>query len=90
MDKDSTGRPSGNDHNEYDDGDDLEDFERGFARISPLQEDDEEDQLEYEELPTYCFQHAKQTLEQKGTFIGSTYIDFDGMQHREILSEDSL
>lgn len=32
----------------------------------------------FEELPVYCFQHSKQTLEQPGTFIGQYYVEFAG------------
>lgn len=31
----------------------------------------------YEELPVYCFQHAKQTLAQQGVFVGEYYVEFD-------------
>ena len=67
----SGGRRANNDF------EDEENFEHGFARITPIPEDDE-DGDDFEELPIYCFQHAKQTLEQKGTFVGTIFVDFDG------------
>jgi hypothetical protein len=49
-------------------------------------EDEDEDEGEGEgtgldDLPRFCFQHANQALEQKGTFAGSrgVWVDFDGM-----------
>jgi hypothetical protein len=48
-------------------------------------EDDDEDESEGEgrgldALPRFCFQHANQALEQKGTFVGSSgfWVNFDG------------
>lgn len=52
------------------------------GRIDTVHEEDEEGDTEgmFEELPVYCFQHVKQTLEQKGTYIGSQYVEFSGKQ----------
>lgn len=52
-----------------------EEFDTPAARLAMFPEQDDE---LWEELPVYCFQHAKQTLEQKGIFVGSNYIDFQG------------
>ena len=56
------------------DSDSDEDFDRPIGRLDRALAEDEDAQLE--ELPVYCFQHAKQTLEQKGIFIGPVFIDF--------------
>lgn len=60
---------------EIDSDSDAEDFEN--ARISPVRNTASEDE-DLEELPVFCFQHVKQTLEQRGTFINAKSVDFQG------------
>jgi hypothetical protein len=63
--------------NSNEDGDEDDYYESGMA-FSGNQDSDEQDEA-WIELPVYCFQHAKQTLEQPGIFLGSLFIDFSGM-----------
>ena len=56
-----------------------EDFDIPAGRINATAEA-ESDDPGLEELPVYCFQHAKQTMDQKGIFVGSKYLDFEGSQ----------
>lgn len=56
-------------------GDSDEDFESPAARLTAVAESSNQ---ALEELPVYCFQHSKQTLEQQGIFVGSKYVHFQG------------
>ena len=52
-----------------------EDLESPLSRI----EENDGDSDEYEELEVYCFQHAKQILEQRFIMLGGSFqVDFDG------------
>lgn len=54
-----------------------DEFEK--ARISPVKTTpSSSDEENLEELPVFCFQHVKQTLEQRGTFINAKSVDFQG------------
>lgn len=61
-------------------------FEGGFLSLDGMKETEDSTDTDsnsvLEELPVYCFQHARQTLEQKGTFIGGLLVEFDGEWHR--------
>ena len=64
-----------------------EDFDTPVGRLAAIAEDDSEG---LEELPVYCFQHAKQTLDQKGIFVNSKYIDFEGKCYMPLLLKTLL
>lgn len=52
------------------------------ARLSPVKGVSSMEEDDLEELPVFCFQHLKQTLEQRGTFINSKSVDFQGESGR--------
>lgn len=58
--------------------DSEEDFDVTAARLAPIQGDLVTEEESLEELPVFCYQHVKQTLEQRGTFINTKYVDFQG------------
>lgn len=60
------------------DSDSDDDSADEFERLSPVQDNAVSDEDGFEELPVFCFQHIKQTLEQRGTFINGTSVDFQG------------
>lgn len=60
------------------DSDSDDDSATDFERISPVQDNAGSEEDGFEELPVFCFQHIKQTLEQRGTFINGNSVDFQG------------
>lgn len=60
------------------DSESEDDFDSTRARLSPVKGTMDPDDDNLEELPVFCFQHVKQTLEQRGTFVNSKPVDFQG------------
>jgi hypothetical protein len=60
------------------DNEEEDDFDIALNRLAVLPEDDGAESDDFEELPVYCYQHAKQILDQRGTFIGPKSVDYQG------------